>query len=440
MKNILFIAYHFPPIGGAPVQRTLNFIKYLLETRYRAIVITGPGKIRGKYSPEDKELINEIPPKIPIYRVDSKMPQEREGVFRKIQSLLNVPRLFSKWWIPSAIKLSERAYKENGANLIYATMSPFESAYVASYLSKEIGIPWVADLRDAWILDEIQKYPTGIHKRLKLIKMHSLLSTASIIVMNTPEATDRLKRTFPDFKKKRVLTITNGFDPPDFKEKLELRNDKKFSIVHIGHFITSMAQNRRIYEMLGGAERGVDTNTRSPSVLFNAIDELCKVNTNVMEHLEIVFVGSISKKERTLIETSKLSEVCRFTGFIPHKEAFKILRTADMLFLPMHNLPPGKRSTSIPSKMYEYMASGRPILGAVPDGDAREFLADSGTAFLCRPDDCDGMMRILCEVYDFWEKNEKIKLPNNEYLSQFERKNLAKMLARELDALFMKNS
>ncbi len=34
------------------------------------------------------------------------------------------------------------------------------------------------------------------------------------------------------------------------------------------------------------------------------------------------------------------------------------MRSADLLFLPMQNLPPGVRATIVPGKTYEYLASG----------------------------------------------------------------------------------
>ena len=46
----------------------------------------------------------------------------------------------------------------------------------------------------------------------------------------------------------------------------------------------------------------------------------------------------------------------------------------------MHDLPEGFRARRIvPGKTYEYLAARRPILAAVPDGDARDLLAqDAG--------------------------------------------------------------
>ena len=79
------------------------------------------------------------------------------------------------------------------------------------------------------------------------------------------------------------------------------------------------------------------------------------------------------------------------------------------------------------------MASGRPILAAVPDGDAKEFLTECGTALICRPDDCDGMVQNLKQVYESWGKGTELKKVNRDFLSRFERKYLTKLLAQEFN-------
>jgi glycosyltransferase involved in cell wall biosynthesis len=124
-----------------------------------------------------------------------------------------------------------------------------------------------------------------------------------------------------------------------------------------------------------------------------------------------------------------------FTGFEPHDRSLRRVRSADLLFLPMHNLPPGRRATIVPGKTYEYMASGRPILAAVPDGDARDFLQQCGTAHLCRPDDVEGMLRILRGVHAAWKKKETPPKPDRAFLGGFERRAQTGALAREFSSL-----
>ena len=221
MTNILFIAYYFPPIGGVAVQRSLKFIRYLPQEGYLPLVITGPaGPSDGWWTPYDPTLLDEIPSNIPIHRVNNSLPFPKKGWWHRINRWVGLHRSFSESWIPSATKLSEEVCHKENPRLIFATMSPFESANIAVYLSNKLRIPWVADLRDPWALGELRIYPTFVHRNIELKRMGKLLSSASIIVMNTPEAASSLKINFPDLSDNNIVTITNGYDDDDFKDTI----------------------------------------------------------------------------------------------------------------------------------------------------------------------------------------------------------------------------
>ena len=81
----------------------------------------------------------------------------------------------------------------------------------------------------------------------------------------------------------------------------------------------------------------------------------------------------------------------RTPGLLGHGETVALMRSADLLFLPMHELPPGRRAGLVPYKTYEYLAAERPILAAVPDGDVRDLLAPLEQASVCRPSDVGAM-------------------------------------------------
>jgi hypothetical protein len=81
------------------------------------------------------------------------------------------------------------------------------------------------------------------------------------------------------------------------------------------------------------------------------------------------------------------------------------------------------------------MASGNPILAAVPDGDARDFLQASGTALICRPDDSETMCELLRCAYVRWKANASLPMANRDFLKQFERQVLTERLARGFDGI-----
>jgi len=124
----------------------------------------------------------------------------------------------------------------------------------------------------------------------------------------------------------------------------------------------------------------------------------------------------------------------RFVGYLPHDQSVALLRSADLLFLPMHDLPPGERARIVPGKTYEYMAARRPILAAVPEGDARDFVRASGLGHVCGPADRDGMLAILEARLRAFRAREPDPPVDERFLARFERGALAAQLAEVLEA------
>ena len=438
MKKILFIAYFFPPIGGGGVQRSISFSRHLPSEGYLPVIVAGPGQPdRWARAPYDASLLDKIPSYLKIYRISTPPPTNENHTMNRLCRWLYLPKPFPKWWIRSAIAIGEKAIVDEDISLIYATMNPFESADIASYLSIKYNIPWVADLRDPWALDEMTVYPTFIHRKLELLKMKNLLPSASLIIMNTPESTKLLKKTFPLFNNKKVITITNGFDEINFSDAVDNTGDCSFKIVHSGalHLELGLKHNNKKwwYKALKGSRSQVDILTRSHTVLFDALQKWFDRCSDAKKDIKVIFIGKLTEADNLLIKKSSIYENVILKGYLPHTENIKILRTADLLFLPMHNLPPEERSSIIPGKTYEYMASGRPILAAVPNGDARDFLSKCGTSFICYPDDIEGMIKIISMVHNSWKNNIKVTYPDWKYIYQFERKAQVKQLALEFD-------
>ena len=164
---------------------------------------------------------------------------------------------------------------------------------------------------------------------------------------------------FPSLKEKPVATITNGYDAADFAGPVTQKKGK-FRIVHTGYLHTEMGlqvqRRRRAYELLGGMESGVNIATRSHLVLIKAIERWAVQRPEILADLELTFAGVVTAQDKAAAETSQIGRCVRFTGYVSHTESVQLVRTADLLFLPMHNLPAGKRSRIVPGKAYEYMS------------------------------------------------------------------------------------
>lgn len=425
MSRVLFLAYHFPPIGGAGVQRSAKFVRYLPELGCDPLVVTGPGPaVDDQWTPTDTSLGRELPPELPVVRVDRPRPRASTGARARAERWLGVPTPFARWWIDGAVEASHEVPE---VDLVYASLSPYESAEAAARIASERGRPWVADLRDPWALDEMRVYVTGLHRRLDLRRMHSSLASAAAIVMNTPEAARRLVDAFPDFARKLVVAIPNGYDATDFDVAPAPRDDATFRIVHTGYLHTELGRDERrrarARRLLGGSTTGVDILTRSHVFLLEAVERLRREESALPVELHLAGVASPGDR------AAARSDAVQFRGYLPHAETLALVRSADLLFLPMQELPRGVRATIVPGKTYEYLGSGRPILAAVPDGDARDLLARVPQAHLCRPADVEGMTEIIRELVRRKRSDGAQPDARAEVVLDYERRHLTDALA-----------
>jgi glycosyltransferase involved in cell wall biosynthesis len=138
-----------------------------------------------------------------------------------------------------------------------------------------------------------------------------------------------------------VEVITNGFDPDDAPVPAAVAaaplTPGKVSLVHTGG--------------LGGE--------RTLAPLLEALAQVARDgDTGLAERVELVLAGSRTAGERELYERPELRPFVRHIGFLEREEALALQRAADWLVL----VTSGKRTGEATGKLFEYLASGRPIL------------------------------------------------------------------------------
>jgi glycosyltransferase involved in cell wall biosynthesis len=322
-------------------------------------------------------------------------------------------------------------------DVVLCEFGSYSLAPSAIRVSRELGVPWVADLQDPWALDEMWLYPTGLHRRIDLRRMGRTLGDASAAILNTHEAAARVRQAFTNLKKTSVFAVTNGFSASDFAEPAPAREDGAFRIVHTGSLHTEMGLRERrrgwLRRALGGAPMpGVDFLSRSHVFLLAAVDELARSNPSLGKIIEVHFLGPMTEADQIVADACPAS---RSHGFVSHAETLQMIRSADLLFLPMHKLPDGCRAGLVPTKTYEYAASGRPILAAVPEGDARDLLLELGTATVVDPSDRVAMELAIQAEIERRRRGGTPRTPNSTVLERFEYREITRQVAEVLGAV-----
>tara|TARA_A100001388_G_scaffold159362_1_gene118865 strand:- start:20278 stop:21429 length:1152 start_codon:yes stop_codon:yes gene_type:complete len=101
------------------------------------------------------------------------------------------------------------------------------------------------------------------------------------------------------------------------------------------------------------------------------IDQLLDFSRKI-DDLKIKIIGDGAKlldlKHKCIAE--KIDNVI-FTGFVPHEKISKHLKDVDILFAQIG----AKYRTAVPTKIFEYIASGRKVLLGLPKGPAKEIFS-----------------------------------------------------------------
>jgi glycosyltransferase involved in cell wall biosynthesis len=420
-----WVAYHFPPVGGAGTQRSLKFTANLPRFGIDPVVLTGSGQQAGRWTPSDRTLIHEVPDGVEVRRLRGEPEPSGDGWSGRVERLCLTRSRWEKWW-QAGVK--SELLRLGDVDLLYASMSPFSSAQAVAFAASRLQVPWLAGLRDPWALDEMLAYPTRAHRLAEQRRMRKALASAAAIVLTTPEATRRVAEAFPELEG-RALCIPNGFDARDFSGDIPSREDGKFRIVHTGTLHTDSSNDgasRRVRRALGGEMLGVDISTRTHLQLTEAVRALLAEGSELADRIEIHLAGVTTPRDREAVAGCPF---VIFHGYLPHAESTALLRSADILFLPMQRIQPGARATIVPGKTYEYLATNQPILAAVPEGDARDILRAAGTGLICDPGDVGAMTALIRNQLVRWRDGRPASSPNEEYIRRFEHAELTARMA-----------
>ena len=230
--------------------------------------------------------------------------------------------------------------------------------------------------------------------------------------------------------------MPNGFDAADFEEPKAREPDGVLRVVHTGYLHAELGRGQkaawRAHRLLGGGSRGVEILTRSHVFLLEAVNDLLATRPDTVGRIEVHLAGVTTQTDE---EIAAGCPAVRLHGYLPHAESVRLLQSADLLFLPMQKLAPGLRSGNVPGKTYEYLASGRPILAAVPEGDARDLLERAGAAYVCEPDDVAAMKEILAARVAALDDGDRPPVRDREVVARYEWGDLAAEVAGILDSI-----
>jgi hypothetical protein len=428
-KKILIITYYWPPSGGSGVQRWLKFVKYLPQFGIKPFVFTPENPA---FAVRDESLMKDIPAEAEIIRFPIWEPYDafitiskifgkkktvtptqlvkakQESLFERISTWMR-GNLFvpdpRKFWVKPSVRFLHEYLKVNHIETIVTTGPPHSMHLIGYELKKKNpGLRWIADFRDPWsgwgLLDtlKVSKSVRKLHVKLE----YKVLTTADIVTTITPFYV----KHFGNLGKRKAELLTNGFDEDDFKDVIITRADK-FIIRHVG----------------------IVNEKCNPIPFMSALAKLMRDDQDFLSDVRVEFIGDVNTAFRSFVETSPgIKDVTAFVPAVPHKQLMTIYGSSALLLLVLTGYKDAEGY--MPGKLFEYVATGLPILGVGPEnGDAAALINQSKSGKMIDDRHEEQVIKYLRTVYLNW-KNDQLYSHTREGRAQYSRRVITESLAR----------
>jgi glycosyltransferase involved in cell wall biosynthesis len=384
MRRLLLVTYYYPPLAGSGVFRPLRLSKYLPRRGWNVTVLTVTDRVRTL---KDPALVAEIPPAVHVRRSGSLEPRtlflalNRIGLralTRRLEPWLMVPDDQRGWVLP-ARRQGLALIREERPDVILSTAGPYSAHLVGLALKRASGLPWVADFRDEWTTNPYlrERYPTRWHVAWNQRVERRVLASADRVTCVSEPWLSNLHALLPEAPAERFAVLPNGYDGEHFATPAGPLPDR-FRVVYTGTFYGH----------------------RSPSAFLRAVEHCVSSGSIPRAELEVVLVGHGRPP-------AGANGLVRTLGHRPYFEALALLREAAVLLLVV---PRAGGAGNHTGKLFQYLASGRPILALAPEGNvAGALVRESRSGEVTAPDDVPAIAAALERLYHAWRERRPME-------------------------------
>lgn len=449
--GLLFVVHGFPPVAGSGPNRAAAFCRYLPTHGWQPHVLTID---RAWAANRDDPAESALPPELAVVRTRSFEPkpgspatastpdprESRGAAFAPVRlgtssqaatpsrTHRGMPALKSHvahamrfpdahvGWTPYAVAAGLRIARERRPRLLYSTAGPFTNHLVALLLHRRTGLPWVAELRDGWfqwnqaIFPDYPRWRAWLEGPLEA----AVIRGAARVVLVTQLMAEAFRTRYTDLPKAHFRVVPNGFDPAQYRDlPPAAHRADRFEVLHAGALYHG----------------------RSVEAFLDAAGRLASSNAVFRRQFRLTLVGSLDGGARAEIDRQMarhaLGQQVEYLGYLNHHSALAKMRTADLL-LAIANTTPGAEAT-VPGKLFEYLAVGRPILAITPPGaEAAAVVRDTRSGWVAPAHDAGGIGLALRAAFHAHQQGRAVE-PDASAVARFDRVRLAGELATIFD-------
>jgi len=287
-------------------------------------------------------------------------------------------------WYFTAIPAGIWLARSHDCELIYSTGGPQSAHIAAYYCAKATGLPWVVEYQDPIVGDWITR--RQVEQRYNAYFERLIASRADAVVFMTRIALEEAEKRTP--LGERGHYVYPGASPDLFSRVPAPSCDENRFVM--GHFGS-----------LGG--------NRNAEPVLRALKRLVEVCPEAQDRILLRIVGDMDKAQAQMLQRFPHQQMLDVYGKQPRSTSLEKMLSCNLLLL-IQNASSGS-TVSIPSKYYEYLHSGRPVLGLTyANSELEENLTKLGHLATDLRDE-DAVFRYIHRAYMAWASKQPIAQP-----------------------------
>ena len=399
-RHLALMAWALPPNSNAGVHRPLSFLRYSEANDWR--VSAFQGEAPQKQNQHGDDLLALIPATAKCHVIADSERQPSYSLFPRVDG-----------GFKNALAYARRAIHELSADppdAVLASGPPFFVFVAAMFTARHFNVPLVLDYRDEWTecpFDFVDKSGNDLWWERRCLR------SAAAVVFVTQSLRQHALKTFPELAAERTHHLANGWEAQDF----DSRSPDAPGAVAAGHRVLSLAH---IGNLAGHTP---------PHAFLRTLDALVRDDPAWKQRLQVQLIGRRSPDADAAIRSFAHGGLLQVVDHVSKREASARMQAADALLII--SIPELDRS--LPSKLIDYIAAGRPVLIFGSPGESSELVERLGVGQLVPTDDPAALARALDSL-----ATGKIKADQEErskWLAEHRRDGLARRLYAMLDRL-----
>lgn len=253
-----------------------------------------------------------------------------------------------------------RALGDEPPDVVVATGPPF-CTFIAGYIAaRHWRRPLVLDYRDEWTLcpfDFVSKGRSDRHWEVKSLRQ------AATVLYTTDSMRQHAIDQFPEVDlARKSAVVANGTEVDDFQPAWSQppgAASMPFELVHVGALAGHTPPNTFLQVLTDGMARGIDP----------------------LDRLRVKFVGRRSREADAALDSTPCRHAITLVEQVSKREAIRHMQSAQALLL----IADKDLERYMPSKLFDYVAAGRPILVFGHEGEAASAVQKLGVGVRCDP-------------------------------------------------------